>query len=125
MVPVAGVMDFSAWFEVYLGERWYAFDARNNMPRMGRVLIARGRDADLVFLSADPFAPGASVRRVMVNGEFVFGPAGKFAIHVANPRLLQSRMIIPIVLQQMILNSTVNQNARQFSRRLGSLGQKN
>ncbi|HLZ84294.1 MAG TPA: transglutaminase family protein [Caulobacteraceae bacterium] len=44
-VPVAGVMDFSAWFEVYLGERWYAFDARNNMPRMGRVLIARGRDA--------------------------------------------------------------------------------
>jgi transglutaminase-like putative cysteine protease len=44
-VPVAGVMDFSAWFEVYLGGRWYAFDARNNMPRMGRVLIARGRDA--------------------------------------------------------------------------------
>ena len=44
-VPVAGVMDFSAWFEVYLGGRWYAFDARNNMPRMARVLIARGRDA--------------------------------------------------------------------------------
>jgi transglutaminase-like putative cysteine protease len=44
-VPVVGVMDFSAWFEVYLGGRWYAFDARNNMPRMARVLIARGRDA--------------------------------------------------------------------------------
>jgi transglutaminase-like putative cysteine protease len=44
-VPVAGVMDFSAWFEVYLGDRWYTFDARNNMPRMARVLIARGRDA--------------------------------------------------------------------------------
>jgi len=44
-VPVVGVMDFSAWFEVYLGGRWYAFDARNNMPRMCRVLIARGRDA--------------------------------------------------------------------------------
>ena len=44
-VPVVGVMDFSAWFEVYLGGRWYTFDARNNMPRMGRVLIARGRDA--------------------------------------------------------------------------------
>jgi transglutaminase-like putative cysteine protease len=44
-VPVAGVMDFSAWFEVYLGDRWHTFDARNNMPRMGRVLIARGRDA--------------------------------------------------------------------------------
>jgi transglutaminase-like putative cysteine protease len=44
-VPVAGVMDFSAWFEVYLGGRWHTFDARNNMPRMARVLIARGRDA--------------------------------------------------------------------------------
>ena len=38
-------MDFSAWFEVYLGGHWYTFDARNNMPRIGRVLIARGRDA--------------------------------------------------------------------------------
>jgi transglutaminase-like putative cysteine protease len=44
-VPVVGVMDFSAWFEVYLGDRWYTFDARNNIPRMARVLIARGRDA--------------------------------------------------------------------------------
>jgi transglutaminase-like putative cysteine protease len=44
-VPVVGVMDFSAWFEVYLGGRWHTFDARNNMPRMARVLIARGRDA--------------------------------------------------------------------------------
>lgn len=44
-VPVSGVMDFSAWFEVYLGGRWRTFDARHNMPRMGRVLIARGRDA--------------------------------------------------------------------------------
>jgi transglutaminase-like putative cysteine protease len=44
-VPVVGVMDFSAWFEVYLGGEWRTFDARNNMPRMARVLIARGRDA--------------------------------------------------------------------------------
>lgn len=43
--PAAAPMDFSAWFEVFLGERWYAFDARNNIPRVGRVLIARGRDA--------------------------------------------------------------------------------
>ena len=33
------------WFEAYLGDRWYTFDARNNTPRIGRVLIARGRDA--------------------------------------------------------------------------------
>jgi len=44
-VPEAGVMDFSAWMEVYLGGDWRTFDPRNNMPRMGRVLIARGRDA--------------------------------------------------------------------------------
>ena len=37
--------DFAAWFEVYLGGRWYTFDPRNNTPRIGRVLIARGRDA--------------------------------------------------------------------------------
>jgi transglutaminase-like putative cysteine protease len=43
--PSQDPMDFSAWFDVYLGGRWYTFDARNNVPRIGRVLIARGRDA--------------------------------------------------------------------------------
>jgi len=38
-------MDFSAWFEVYLAGRWWTFDARHNAPRIGRVLIATGRDA--------------------------------------------------------------------------------
>ena len=38
-------MDFSAWFEVFLGGRWYTFDARHNRPRIGRILMARGRDA--------------------------------------------------------------------------------
>lgn len=50
-VPIVGVMDFSAWFEVYLGGRWYAFDARNNIPRIGRVLIAQGRDANDVAIA--------------------------------------------------------------------------
>jgi transglutaminase-like putative cysteine protease len=50
-VPLVGEMDFSAWFEVYLGDRWYAFDARNNRPRIGRVLMARGRDATDVAIS--------------------------------------------------------------------------
>jgi transglutaminase-like putative cysteine protease len=45
MPPPYGPMDFSAWFEAYLGGQWYVFDARNNMPRIGRILIARGRDA--------------------------------------------------------------------------------
>jgi transglutaminase-like putative cysteine protease len=38
-------MDFAAWMEVYLDGRWWTFDPRNNMPRKGRVLIGRGRDA--------------------------------------------------------------------------------
>jgi transglutaminase-like putative cysteine protease len=44
-VPVRLPMDFSAWFEAYLGGRWWTFDARNNEPRIGRVLMATGRDA--------------------------------------------------------------------------------
>ncbi len=40
-----------AWFEVFLGGRWHIFDARNNVPRIGRVLIGRGRDATDVPLS--------------------------------------------------------------------------
>ena len=44
-------MDFSAWFEVYLGGQWHAFDARNNAPRIGRILMARGRDAADVALT--------------------------------------------------------------------------
>jgi transglutaminase-like putative cysteine protease len=44
-------MDFSAWFEVYLEDRWWAFDARNNQRRIGRVLMARGRDAADVALT--------------------------------------------------------------------------
>jgi transglutaminase-like putative cysteine protease len=55
-VPIEGVMDFSAWFEVYLGGRWYVFDARNNIPRIGRILIARGRDATDVAIS-NTFGP--------------------------------------------------------------------
>jgi len=43
--PVPGPMDFSAWFEVYLGGRWWTCDARHNKPRIGRVLMATGRDA--------------------------------------------------------------------------------
>ena len=38
-------MDFSAWFEVYLGGTWHTMDARHNKPRIGRLLMARGRDA--------------------------------------------------------------------------------
>lgn len=51
-VPPAPLpMDFSAWFEVYLGGDWYTADARHNVPRIGRILMAVGRDATDVALS--------------------------------------------------------------------------
>ena len=52
-IPVIpGPMDFAGWFEAFLGDRWYTFDARNNTPRIGRVLMARGRDACDVALAS-------------------------------------------------------------------------
>jgi transglutaminase-like putative cysteine protease len=45
MPPPYGPMDFAGWFEAYLGGAWHTFDPRNNMPRIGRILMARGRDA--------------------------------------------------------------------------------
>jgi transglutaminase-like putative cysteine protease len=47
----ASPMDFSAWFEVYLEDRWWTFDARHNQPRIGRVLMATGRDASDVAIT--------------------------------------------------------------------------
>ena len=49
-------MDFAAWFDAFLDGQWYTFDARNNTPRIGRVLMARGRDAADVALS-NSFGP--------------------------------------------------------------------
>jgi transglutaminase-like putative cysteine protease len=54
--PPFSAMDFAAWFEVYLGGRWHTFDPRNLKPRIGRVLIARGRDAADVAIS-NTFGP--------------------------------------------------------------------
>lgn len=59
--PVPDPMDFAGWFEVYLGNNWYTFDARNNTPRVGRVLMARGRDACDVAL-ASTFGPNTLQR---------------------------------------------------------------
>jgi len=60
MPPPYGPMDFAAWFEVFLGGQWHTFDARNNIPRIGRVLISRGRDASDVAIS-NSFGPSTLV----------------------------------------------------------------
>jgi transglutaminase-like putative cysteine protease len=64
-------MDFSAWFEVFLGGRWYTFDARHNRPRVGRILIARGRDAADVAIST------------------IFGPAQLDGFSVVTEQLIE------------------------------------
>ena len=52
-VPVVLPMDFSGWFEVFLGGRWYTFDARHNIPRIGRIIMAIGRDAADVAITTN------------------------------------------------------------------------
>jgi transglutaminase-like putative cysteine protease len=54
--PDPAPMDYNAWFEVFLDGRWFTFDARHNMPRMGRITVARGRDTTDIPL-ATSFGP--------------------------------------------------------------------
>ncbi len=61
-------MDWSAWFEVYLSGRWYTFDARHNKPRIGRVVMARGRDATDVAIST-AFGPAILGRFDVITDE--------------------------------------------------------
>ncbi len=68
MPPPYGPMDFAGWFEVWLDGHWYTFDARNNTPRIGRVLIARGRDAADVAIS-NTFGPNTLKRFVVRTDE--------------------------------------------------------
>src|SRR2546425_953429 len=71
--PPYGPMDFAAWFEAFLGGHWYIFDARNNTPRIGRVLIARGRDASDVAISST-FGPNTLTSFRVWTDEVRAGP---------------------------------------------------
>lgn len=73
IAPAPGPMDFAGWFEAYLGDRWYTFDARNNTPRRGRILMARGRDACDVAL-ANTFGPHTLVGFTVWAYEFPLVP---------------------------------------------------
>jgi transglutaminase-like putative cysteine protease len=71
--PVAEPMDFAAWFEAYLDGRWYTFDARNNTPRTGRVVVGRGRDAvDVALITS--FGP-LTLTGFAVTAEPITSPA--------------------------------------------------
>jgi transglutaminase-like putative cysteine protease len=68
--PVPAPMDFSAWYEVYLGGRWWTCDARHNRPRIGRVLMGIGRDATDVALTTS-FGPTVLKKFFVVTEEIV------------------------------------------------------
>jgi len=77
--PPYGVPDFAAWIEVYVGGGWYIFDPRNNVPRIGRVLIARGRDAaDVAIVTT-------------------FGPNTLESFHIWTDEITESGAVIPAV----------------------------
>ena len=74
-VPVAeDPMDFSAWLEVYLGGRWHTFDARHNKPRVGRIVMARGRDATDVAITTT-FGPCRLAGFKVITDELPSPPA--------------------------------------------------
>lgn len=67
-------MDFSAWFEAYIGGKWCTFDGRHNHPRIGRIVIARARDAADVAIST-AFGPTKLVRFNVVTEEVLVDDA--------------------------------------------------
>lgn len=66
--PDDAPMDFSAWFEVYLDGRWHTVDARHNKPRIGRILMARGRDATDAAIST-AFGANSLVKFTVITEE--------------------------------------------------------
>lgn len=79
-----GEMDFAGWFEAYLDGHWYIFDPRNNMPRIGRILIARGRDAADVAIST-AFGPNTLKHFMVRTDEISESPATDISSLAAKP----------------------------------------
>lgn len=76
-------MDFSAWTEVFLGGQWYSFDGRHNMPRIGRIVMARGRDATDVALTTT-FGPSTLTHFSVLTDE-VHLPSPSVEVRVMPP----------------------------------------
>jgi transglutaminase-like putative cysteine protease len=82
-VPLRLPMDFSAWVEVFLSGQWSPIDPRNNMPRIGRLVIAHGRDAaDVAMITS--FGPHA-LNHFQVWAEEVWPPAYALMVHDGKP----------------------------------------
>ena len=76
--PPYGVGDFAAWFEAWIGGRWHLFDPRNNVPRIGRILMARGRDASDVAI-VTTFGPNTLERFTVWTDEIPEGERARVA----------------------------------------------
>jgi transglutaminase-like putative cysteine protease len=80
--PSPSPMDFSAWFEAYLGGRWWTFDARHNRPRIGRVLVATGRDAADVAITTS-FGQTNLISFKVITDEVLTGAPAQAKVSVA------------------------------------------
>lgn len=91
--PTDDPMDFSSWIEVYLSGEWHVFDPRNNAPRTGRILIARGRDAVDVAISTS-FGPNTLTSFRVTCFEIPQPPRQE--LPAANPMLVEhpARLLI-------------------------------
>ncbi len=76
MAPMPYPMDFNAWFQAYLSGHWFTFDARHNQPRIGRILMATGCDANDVAISTS-FGLSRLTRFEVITEEIQAEPAGK------------------------------------------------
>jgi transglutaminase-like putative cysteine protease len=74
--PSDAPMDFSAWIEVYLDGRWFTFDARHNAPRIGRIVMAHGRDATDVAITTT-FGQHTLVKFEVITDEVSESPQGR------------------------------------------------
>jgi transglutaminase-like putative cysteine protease len=90
--PTDAPMDFCAWMEVYLSGRWWTFDPRNNTPRIGRVLIGRGRDAlDVAMVTSY----GSPILRNMVVWADEATESGERV--EASPQVAESEGVVEVV----------------------------
>lgn len=80
--PVDAPMDFSAWFEVFVDGSWYTYDARHAAPRIGRIVMARGRDATDVAITT-AFGPAQLRRFDVTTDDVVAGTEANFLLEAA------------------------------------------
>ena len=88
-------MDFSAWFEAYLGGRWYTFDPRNNVPRIGRVLMAIGRDASEMSVSPAQNRSNPPPVPDVATVTFTSGASSRYSVAAAERALARVHAMRP------------------------------